>query len=121
MNLMDNAFNQRQQERERYQKKTDDAPKKPTQKDLAEAGLKWGVTPKDEPPPYVKPEHEYSPEEQAKREKLRKKGINPDLKAEMDAKVFGKGEAPDGTRNSKKEGGFWTKVAGTAMGGGWIK
>ncbi|KXS94129.1 hypothetical protein AC578_5317 [Pseudocercospora eumusae] len=119
MNFMNNAFNQRQQERERYQKKADDKPVNPSQKDLAEAGLKWGITPKNEPPPDVKPEHEYSPGEQAKREKLRKKGINPDLKAEMDAKVFGKGEAPDGSRNEKKKGGFWTKVAGTAMGGGW--
>lgn len=43
-----------------------------------------------------------------KQEKMRKKGINPVLKAEMDERMKG-------------EGGFWTRVGMTAMGGGWIK
>lgn len=78
-------------------------------KNLPDVAAKWGVTPKDRPPPYSKPESDYSVEEQEKRAKLRAKGINPDLKAEMDAATKG------------KEGGFWRKVAGTSGGGGWIK
>ncbi|KAK4626856.1 hypothetical protein CLAFUW4_04275 [Fulvia fulva] len=91
-------------------------PNASTPETRAAAGLKWGVTPKDDPPPYSPPESSYSEEEQAERERLRKKGINPDLKAEMDEVIYGKGE--DG---KKKKSGFWTKVAGTSMGGGWIK
>ncbi|KAI5367107.1 hypothetical protein Slin15195_G022390 [Septoria linicola] len=87
----------------------------------AAAALKLGKTPKDEPPSYAKPESEYSSEEQAKRAKLRAKGVNPDLEAEMDAKVFGKGNPADGSKKGPKQGGFWAKVSQTAMGGGWIK
>lgn len=79
-------------------------------KNLPDVAAKWGVTPKDRPPPYSKPESEYSPEEQEQRAKLRAKGVNPDLKAEIDA-----------ARKGNKEGGFWSKVAGTSSGGGWIK
>lgn len=42
---------------------------------------------------------------------MRKKGINPVLKAEMDEGVYKKGEGK----------GLWTKVAGTALGGGWTR
>jgi hypothetical protein len=48
---------------------------------------------------------------QSEQAKLRAKGINPVLKAEMDQEVYKKGEGK----------GFWTKLAGTGMGGGWIK
>lgn len=89
-------------------------------KDLPDPGLKWGKTPSNSPPSYTPAESSYTPAEQAKREKLRAKGINPDLKAEMDSKVFGKGEPVDGSEKGKSKG-FWNKVAGTAMGGGWIK
>jgi len=51
--------------------------------------------------------HKLSKEEQVK---LRKKGVNPILKAEMD-EATKKGEGR----------GLWSKVAGTAIGGGWIK
>jgi len=60
----------------------------------------------DLPPDH--PVHKISAEEQ---EKLRAKGVNPALKAEMDDKVYKKGEGK----------GLWSKVAGTASGGGWIK
>ncbi|KAK3676726.1 hypothetical protein LTR78_003503 [Recurvomyces mirabilis] len=51
--------------------------------------LKWGVTPGKYPPAYTKPEEEYSPEEQASRQKMREKGVNPDSKAQMDAATKG--------------------------------
>lgn len=88
-------------------------------------GLKWGVTPKaptaasndqakDSKPGQTDGEQTpdwenfYSEEEKAK---LRAKGVNPALKAEMETR----------TRANGREGKFWQKVAGTAMGGGWIK
>ncbi|KAF3406968.1 hypothetical protein DPV78_001780 [Talaromyces pinophilus] len=78
----------------------------------AKAGLKWGVTPKinankkDEPPGPDHPVHLIPAEEQ---EKIRSKGVNPVLYAEMNRnKLEGKGT-------------FWSKVSQTAMGGGWIK
>ena len=39
--------------------------------------LKWGVTPGKYPPAYTQPEENYSPEEQAKRQKQRDKGVDP--------------------------------------------
>lgn len=74
------------------------------------AGMKWGKTPSksynsDDKPGPDHPVHKVPPEKQ---EKWRKKGINPVLRAEMDA--LGKGE-----------GGFWRKVAQTSMGGGFIR
>jgi hypothetical protein len=76
----------------------------------ARAGLKWGVTPKgprdkDAVPGPDHPVHKIPLEKQ---EKMRKKGINPVLYAEMNQNNFG-------------EKGFWAKVRGTSMGGGWIK
>jgi hypothetical protein len=78
-------------------------------------GLKWGKEPIRADPNASKPEddpnhpvHRISAEEQ---EKMRKKGINPVLKAEMDEGVYKKGEGK----------GLWTKVAGTALGGGWTR
>lgn len=50
-------------------------------------------------------ENFYTEEE---KQKLRAKGINPLLKAEMEI-------------NKSKEGGFWGKFAGTVMGGSAIK
>ncbi|KAI7478944.1 hypothetical protein KC351_g7853 [Hortaea werneckii] len=74
-----------------------------------DAAMKWGISPDKYPPPvYSKPEEEYTPEERAERQKQREKGVDPDLKAHMD-------------RTLKGEGGFWTKFAGTTMGGGTIK
>lgn len=79
----------------------------------AKAGLKWGITPKtnndskkNDPPGPDHPVHLIPAEEQ---EKMRKKGVNPVLYAEMNRnKLEGKGT-------------FWSKVSQTAMGGGWIK
>jgi len=53
------------------------------------------------------PVHRLSREEQ---ERLRAKGVNPILKAEMD----------DATKKGEGKG-LWSKVVGTALGGGWIK
>lgn len=47
------------------------------EKPRADPALKWGISPGKYPPTDTKPEEDYSPEEQAEREKLRKKGINP--------------------------------------------
>ncbi|UKZ58736.1 uncharacterized protein TrAtP1_000061 [Trichoderma atroviride] len=73
----------------------------------AQAGLKWGKTPKmDEQPselPDDHPVHKISPKEQ---EKMRQKGVNPVLKAEMD-EAMGKGQ-PGGK--------FWKKYGTTSMG-----
>lgn len=83
------------------------------EKGLPDVAAKWGITPKDkndDQKPHNKSESEYSPEEREQRAKLRAKGINPDLKAEMDAATKG-----------SKERSFWQKVAGTSSGGGWIK
>ncbi|KAF2168450.1 hypothetical protein M409DRAFT_21200 [Zasmidium cellare ATCC 36951] len=91
-----------------------------SRKDLPDPAAKWGITPSTSPPSYTPPESSYTPAQQAEREKLRAKGINPDLKAEMDSKVFGKGEPVDGSKKGKSKG-FWNMVAGTAGGGGWIK
>lgn len=79
-------------------------------KHLVEPALKWGIRP-SEPNDRAKepgPDHPVHKVPLKTQEKWRKKGINPVLRAEMD-------EAQKG------EGGFWAKVAGTAMGGGWIK
>lgn len=77
---------------------------------LPDPGMKWGITPTtpydpDEKPGPDHPVHKIPLEKQ---EKMRQKGINPVLKAEMD-------------ESAKGEGGFWRKVAQTSMGGGWIK
>jgi hypothetical protein len=100
--------------------KTDPQPEKPWYTTEASAnhpalGLKGGKKPVKPEPNAPKPEddpnhpvHKVSAEEQ---EKMRKKGINPVLKAEMDEKVYNQGEGK----------GFWTKLGGTAMGGGWIR
>ena len=39
--------------------------------------LKWSVTPGKYPLAYTQPQENYSPEEQAKRQKQREKGVNP--------------------------------------------
>lgn len=76
---------------------------------LPDPAMKWGISAKpydpNEKPGPDHPVHKIPMEEQ---EKMRKKGINPVLKAEMD-------------ESKKGEGGFWGKVAQTSMGGGWIK
>lgn len=75
---------------------------------LPDPAYKWGISAKpydpNEKPGPDHPVHKIPLEEQ---EKMRKKGINPVLKAEMDPPT--------------KEGGFWRKVAQTSMGGGWIR
>ncbi|CAL5867102.1 uncharacterized protein PFLUO_LOCUS1314 [Penicillium psychrofluorescens] len=83
---------------------------KKDKKPLPDPGLSWGITPSEEHKTAEKPgpDHPVHKIPLEKQEKMRKKGINPILKAEMD----------EGT---KGEGGFWQKVAGTAFGGGWIK
>jgi hypothetical protein len=93
------------------------------EKIIPDPALKWGITPGKHPPTYTAPEESYSPEEQEKREKLRKKGINPGifdghpLKPASDIRVDSKARMDA----ASKEGSFWTKVAGTIMGGGSIK
>ncbi|KAJ5085035.1 hypothetical protein N7532_009806 [Penicillium argentinense] len=75
----------------------------------AAAAMKWGITPKPyDPNEKPGPDHPVHKIPLEKQEKMRKKGINPVLRAEMD-------------ESTKGEGGFWRKVAQTSMGGGWIK
>jgi hypothetical protein len=87
---------------EHYQKQVEAA---------AFAGLKWGVRPKklhdkNATPDPDHPVHKIPAEKQ---EKMREKGINPVLYAEMNQhKLNGKGS-------------FWSKFSQTAMGGGVIK
>ncbi|KAJ5463770.1 hypothetical protein N7475_008714 [Penicillium sp. IBT 31633x] len=76
---------------------------------LPDPSYKWGITPSK---PYERdrkpgPDHPVHKIPLEKQEKMRRKGIDPVLRAEMDAVT--------------KEGGFWRKVAQTSMGGGWIK
>ncbi|QKX63284.1 uncharacterized protein TRUGW13939_10453 [Talaromyces rugulosus] len=75
------------------------------------AGLKWGITPKKlhDRNAIPDPDHPVHKIPAEKQEKMRKKGINPVLYAEMNQnKLNGKGT-------------FWWKVSQTAMGGGCIK
>lgn len=76
----------------------------------AAAAMKWGITPSKpyDPNEEPGPDHPVHKIPLKKQEKMRKKGINPVLRAEMD-------------ECQKGEGGFWGKVAQTSMGGGWIK
>jgi hypothetical protein len=78
-------------------------------------GLKWSKEPvrtdSNAPRPEDDPNHPVHKISAEDQEKMRKKGINPALKAEMDEEVYKKGEGK----------GLWTKVAGTALGGGWIR
>ncbi|KAK2593802.1 hypothetical protein QQS21_008510 [Conoideocrella luteorostrata] len=77
----------------------------------AEAAYRWGITPSSDdkqesdpaktPPDH--PVHKISPEEQ---QKMRRKGINPVLKAEMD----------EATRQHGKGGSFWSKFGLNATG-----
>lgn len=73
----------------------------------AQAGLKWGKTPKiDEQPselPDDHPVHKISLKEQ---EKMKQKGVNPVLKAEMDQAMG----------NGQSGGNFWKKYGTTSMG-----
>ena len=76
-------------------------------KNLPAIALKWGKTPKQQTEEEkARWKDYYSEEEQAE---MRQKGVNPALKAEIE--------------DSKKRhgGGFWSKVAQTSLGGGWIK
>ena len=73
-------------------------------------GFRWGKTPSKLHDPNAipgpdHPVHKIPPEEQ---EKMRRKGVNPVLWAEMNQHRTG-------------EKGFWSKVAGTALGGGVIR
>lgn len=90
--------------------KTDSEQQPKKSKPLPDPGYTWGITPKKPYDPDAKPgpDHPVHKIPLEKQEKMRKKGVNPVLKAEMDE--AGKGE-----------GGFWRKVAGTSMGGGWIR
>ncbi|KAL9056097.1 MAG: hypothetical protein Q9162_003160 [Coniocarpon cinnabarinum] len=67
-------------------------------------GIKWGITPKEGDDTHRKsvaelppdhPVHRWTPDEQAE---MRNKGINPILKAEMDAAVSNE----DGSKSKKK-------------------
>ncbi|KAJ5952089.1 uncharacterized protein N7479_010502 [Penicillium vulpinum] len=77
---------------------------------LPDPALKWGITPSKPYDPNEKPgpDHPVHQIPLEKQEKMRKKGINPVLKAEI-------------YQAQKGEGGFWSKVAQTSFGGGWIK
>lgn len=76
----------------------------------AHPAFTWGITPSKLHDPNEKPgpDHPVHKIPLEKQEEMRKKGINPVLRAEMDGA-------------SKGEGGFWRKVAQTSFGGGWIK
>lgn len=80
------------------------------EKPLPDVALKWGITPSKPYDPNEKPgpDHPVHQIPLEKQEKMRKKGVNPVLKAEMD-------------QGTKGEGGFWRKVSQTSFGGGWIK
>lgn len=72
----------------------------------AEAAYRWGITPsasdkQESDPAKMPPDHPVHNIPQDKQEKMRQKGINPVLKAEMDELTNGSG----------KERGFWSKVA----------
>ncbi|KAL1862249.1 hypothetical protein Plec18167_000963 [Paecilomyces lecythidis] len=78
----------------------------------AHSALRWGSTPSE---PYSKdrneepgPDHPVHKIPLEKQEKMRQKKINPVLWAEMN-------------ENRSGEKGFWSKVAGTALGGGVIR
>lgn len=76
------------------------------QKPRPEAAFKWGITPRHPPPgqrekdpakcPPDHPVHKYS---QKQIEKMRKKGVNPVFKAELDQDMA-----------NSPGGGFWNKV-----------
>lgn len=74
----------------------------------ARAGLRWGITPKKlhDKNAVPGPDHPVHKIPAEKQEKMRKKGINPVLYAEMNANKL----------NGKST--FWMKVSQTAMGGG---
>ena len=95
-----------------------------TKTPLSDPALKWGVTP---PNNSNNNENQKNKEtaaagaaadttdwenyyDEATKAKLRAKGINPALKAEMEH-----------GRKQSREGSFWGKVAATSFGGGWIK
>lgn len=76
-----------------------------------EVGQRWGKTPAEpyrsrnvDEVPADHPVHQISLERQ---EEMRKKGINPVLRAEMDQRFKGRG-------------GFWAKYAGCPGDGGWV-
>lgn len=74
----------------------------------------WGITARlreEDSENQKPPEDSYSPEEQAERRRQRANGVNPDLKAEMDRAVYGKGS------EGEKQGGLWKRFKGTLVGG----
>ncbi|UKZ86423.1 uncharacterized protein TrAFT101_002255 [Trichoderma asperellum] len=73
----------------------------------AQAGLKWGKTPKiDEQTSELPGDHPVHKIPLKEQERMRQKGINPVLKVEMD-EAMGKG---------KSGGKFWKKYGTTSMG-----
>ncbi|PON22160.1 hypothetical protein TGAM01_v209034 [Trichoderma gamsii] len=73
----------------------------------AQAGLKWGKSPKiDEQPSDIPDDHPVHNIPLKEQEKMRQKGVNPVLKAEMD-EAMGKGQ-PGGK--------FWKRYGTTSMG-----
>jgi hypothetical protein len=77
----------------------------------ADPGLGWGITPSTNPDDQKSepgPDHPVHKIPLEKQEKMRQRGVNLVLWAEMNV-------------NRTGERGFWSKVAGTSMGGGWIK
>lgn len=108
----------------------DDNDKTKPERPLPDPALKWGVTPRDNSNSNndENMNKNKSPEkataaaagetsdwenyyDEATKAKLRAKGVNPALKAEME----------HGQRQHCREGSFWAKVAATSFGGGWIK
>lgn len=104
--------------------------KSSTKPPLPDPALKWGMTPKhttgngttttdknlDQTEAYGTAAVETPPDwdnyyDEATKAKLRAKGINPALKAEME----------HGRKQGGREGRFWGKVAATSFGGGVIK
>ncbi|KAK2591328.1 hypothetical protein QQS21_010981 [Conoideocrella luteorostrata] len=80
----------------------------------AEAAYRWGKTPTGGPqesdPSKLPPDHPVHKIPLETQDKMRKKGINPVLRAEMDEATKGQG----------KEGNFWSKFGLNAT-GSWRK
>ncbi|KAF9891158.1 hypothetical protein FE257_005094 [Aspergillus nanangensis] len=89
--------------------KPDEKGKMQQQKPQPDPYGQWGITPsKEARHDEVGKDHPVHKIPLAKQEKMRAKGVNPVLKAEMDEATKGKG-------------GFWAKLGMTSLGGGWIK
>jgi hypothetical protein len=96
---------------EALQKTSGKTDKHRNQQLAAQSGLKWGKTPSsyletNQPPSKPPNDHPVHKIPLKKQDEMRRKGINPVLKAEMD-EMMGKGQS---------RGKFWKKYGTTSMG-----